>query len=310
MLLLKEDLENRPLYNLYLNLLGDTPKFIKKYLTVPSMERLKTISYFCGMDYASKDIYNFKEPISRYDHSLTTALIVWNITHDKKATLAALFHDVSTPCFSHAIDYMYGDSEKQETTEKYTMKIIRNDKKLLELLKEDKINLEDLDFKKYSIVDSPRPSLCADRFDGLILTGISWTKSVEENDIYLLTSNLTVAKNKKGLLELCFKSEAAARKAIELNNEIAKYCHSKEDKYMMELLGIIAKEAIESGVITEMDLYTENEDIIYARLKNSIYTSLKMEKFMNIKKEEIKEIDIPVKKRTLTPLLTNGNRIK
>lgn len=53
----------------------DLPNFLVKYLRLPSLLRLKNIGYFCGMDYASKDIYKFKEKISRYDHSLTVALL-------------------------------------------------------------------------------------------------------------------------------------------------------------------------------------------------------------------------------------------
>ncbi len=66
------------------------------------------------MDDASKDIYDFREYISRYDHSLTVCLIVYKLTKDKKATLAGLFHDIATPCFSHVIDYMNQDYENQE----------------------------------------------------------------------------------------------------------------------------------------------------------------------------------------------------
>ena len=301
----------KPLYNIYLNSLGDIPKFLKKYLTVPSIERLKYISYFCGMDYASKEIYNFKEPISRYDHSLTTALITWKYTNDKKATLAALFHDIGTPCFSHAIDYMNHDYIKQESTEKYTMQIIRSDSLLLTYLKKDNIKIEDLDFKKYPIVDNDRPKLCADRFDGIILPGISWTKSVNENDIYLLTSNLTVYKNERKELELGFKTEGSAKRAKELSDEIASYCMTQEDNYMMELLGTIAKKAIDLDVITEMDLYTEEENTIYIRIKNSTFPELQylVYKFENIKKEEIEDIKLNVKKKTLTPL-AGGKRIK
>ena len=61
------------------------------------------------VEFASKDIYPFKESISRFDYSLTVALIVYSLTHDKKTTLAGLFHDIATPCFSHVIDYMNQD---------------------------------------------------------------------------------------------------------------------------------------------------------------------------------------------------------
>ena len=37
------------------------PEFLIKYLDTPCLKRLKKIGYFCGMDYASKNIYDFKE---------------------------------------------------------------------------------------------------------------------------------------------------------------------------------------------------------------------------------------------------------
>lgn len=69
----------------YLEQLGypELPDFLVKYLKAPSLLRLKDIGYFCGMDYASKDIYNFKEYISRYDHSITVSLIIYRLTKNK-----------------------------------------------------------------------------------------------------------------------------------------------------------------------------------------------------------------------------------
>lgn len=135
--------------------------------------RLKKVGYFCGMDYASKDIYNFREKISRYDHSLTVSLLVYKLTKDKIMTLAGLFHDIATPCFSHVIGYMNQDYEIQESTEEYTEEILRKDNYLQKCLKEDNIDIDDIiDFKKYTIVDNDRPKVCADRIDGVILTGI------------------------------------------------------------------------------------------------------------------------------------------
>ena len=113
------------LFKFYLDTLeySERPDFLNKYLKTPCLTRLKKVGYFCGMDYASKNIYNFKENITRYDHSLTVALLTWKCTKDKKATLAGLFHDIATPCFSHVIDYMNKDYENQESTEEYTEKI-------------------------------------------------------------------------------------------------------------------------------------------------------------------------------------------
>ena len=70
----------------YLELLdyNNMPEFLHKYLDLPILLRLKNVGYFCGMDYASKDVYNFKEYITRYDHSLSVALLTWKLTLKKQ----------------------------------------------------------------------------------------------------------------------------------------------------------------------------------------------------------------------------------
>ena len=299
------------LYNTYLNLLKakDIPIFIKKYLDVPSLTRLKNIGYFCGMDYASKNIYNFKEYITRFDHSLSTALLTFKLTKNKIETLAALFHDIATPCFSHVIDYMNKDYENQESTEEYTSEIIKQDKKLQDYLKEDKINIEDIiNFKKYSIVDNKRPKLCADRLDGIILNGIAWAKNINEWDFKEIESDLKVYDNEDKEKELGFKSKDIALKTIKINEEIEKLYHSSEDNYMMELLADITRTSIENKIITYKDLYYLDEPNLFKKIKESKVEKLKnlLDKFENIKKSEIPPTIINnIKIRNIIPIANN-----
>ena len=239
----------------YLEQLGysNLPKFLIKYLKTPSLLRLKDISYFCGMDYASKDIYNFSEFISRYDHSLTVSLIVYKLTKDKKATLAGLFHDIATPCFSHVIDYMNQDYEKQESTEEYTEHILKNDKYLNECLEKDNIDINDIiNFKKYSVVDNDRPKVCADRIDGVILTGIGWTKNINKNDINSIVKDMCIFLNENNEEEIGFKSLKVAKKVLDVSESIDIYCHSTEDNYMMLLLAKITKISIEKKYVNPL----------------------------------------------------------
>lgn len=299
------------LYNTYLNSLKakDIPEFIKKYLDVLSLTRLKNIGYFCGMDYASKNIYNFKEYITRFDHSLSTALLTFKLTKNKIETLAALFHDIATPCFSHVIDYMNKDYENQESTEEYTSEIIKQDHKLQEYLKEDDINIEDIiNFKKYSIVDNKRPKLCADRLDGIILNGISWAKNINESDIKEIVSDLKVYDNEDKEKELGFKSKDIALKTIKINEEIEKLYHSSEDNYMMELLADITRISIENKIITYKDLYYLDEPNLFKKIKASKVEKLKslMDRFENIKKSEIPPTIINnIKIRNIIPIANN-----
>lgn len=293
----------------YLNL----PNFLIKYLKTPSLLRLKNIGYFCGMDYASKDIYNFREYISRYDHSLTVCLIVYKLTKDKKATLAGLFHDIATPCFSHVIDYMNQDYEKQESTEEYTEHILKSDKYLIECLKEDDININEIiNFKKYSVVDNDRPKVCADRIDGVILTGIGWTKNINKKDISNIVKDMCIFLNENNEDEIGFKSLEVAKKVLEVSESIDIYCHSREDNYMMQLLAKITKLSIEKKYITYEELYTYNEKYLFSMLKQEKDIKLQelINEFENKKIQDIPELEMPkVKIRDLNPLV-NGKRIK
>ena len=307
-------MENK-LYNEYIKLVSGNkiPDFLQKYLQTSSMIRLKNIGYFCGMDYASKHIYNFKEKISRYDHSLTVALLTWKFTNSKEATIAGLFHDIATPCFSHVIDYMNKDYENQESTEEYTKEIIENNKEIQECLKEDNILAENvIDFKRYSIVDNNRPKLCADRLDGIILTGIAWTKTIDKSDIINIVNDLAVYENEKNEKELGFKTKSIAIKALDTSNEIDKFCHTNEDNYMMELLAKITQIAIQNKIITYNDLYYIDEATLLKKIKNSKIAELKelIYKFENVTIEEIPVFNLDnVKIRDLNPLV-NGIRLK
>ncbi len=296
----------------YLDLLGlqQIPEFLKKYLSVSSLERLKKVGYFCGMDYASKSIFSFKEYISRYDHSVSVALLTFKITQDKLATLSALFHDIATPCFSHVIDYMNGDYINQESTEEYTEQILKKDKKLIKLLKEDSIDLEKIvNFKKFPLVDNNRPKICVDRLDGIITSSIAWTQNITKTDIREIINDLTIYKNEEGKEELGFSKIKIAQKILKINQKIDDFCHSKEDTYMMNFLANITKLLIEKNIITYEDLYKYDEEELWHIIKTSKDKKIQewVKKFETIK--TIPDLNYPeIKKRILNPLV-NGKRL-
>ena len=300
----------------YLNKLGlkEIPSFLIPYLECPSLKRLKQIGYFCGMDYASKDIYDFKELITRYDHSLSTALLTYRLTKDKIATIAALFHDIATPCFSHVIDYMNKDYARQESTEKYTRKIILEDEELLSLLRRDGIPIDSIiNFKQFSVVDNERPKLCADRLDGIILNGIGCTKNINADDIDDIIDDITLFINEDGEYEIGFKTESIARRVLEVNDSINEYFHSNEDNYMMELLANITKKAINKGIITEEQLYILSEKDILSLIEFSFDSELReqLHLFKTIKREDIPKIRVDnIKERSINPLVGNTRIIR
>ena len=250
-------------YEKYQQLLGEVPEFLKKYLDLDVMVRLKGISLFCGMNYASPHMYDFSLNISRFDHSLNVAMVTWNLTHDKTQTLAALFHDVSTPVFSHVIDYMNGDYMNQESTEDE----IRN-----VLLYEDGIEFEDVvDFKKHTVVDLPRPSLCADRIENTIGGGMGWANTVDYEHAKLILDSLYLDTNENGQQEICINNQEVAEYVLYINDQINKLTQSDEDIYMMQLLADLVKITIDEGLIMYEDLYRLTEDEYFDIIESYLY---------------------------------------
>lgn len=299
----------------YLKVLSSNkvPKFLKKYLKVPSLQRLKGIGYFCGMNYASKDIYNFKEYITRYDHSLTVALLVYRLTQNKEATIAGLFHDISTPCFSHVIDYMNKDYDKQESTEKNMFNIIESDSELLNLLREDKIKVNQIiEFREFTILDNDRPKLCADRIDGIIQNSYNWTQELKLEEIDTIINDICIYKNENGEDEIGFKTKEVAERVLNLSDKINEVCHSSEDNYMMELLAKITRYSINMGYITYDDLFKFSEKKMFEKfdsIKDSFIEKLLID-FRTMIPEKTPHVELPnVKSRDINPLV-NGKRLK
>ncbi len=140
------------------------PEFLNEYIETPRMQKQAQISTTCGTIYSQmfKNVFWY----SSLAHSIGVALIVWNFTKDKKQTLAGLFHDIATPAFKHAVDFMNGDYETQESTEELTTYMIKESQEIMELLERDGITVEEVeDYHKYPIADNDTPQLSSDRLE-------------------------------------------------------------------------------------------------------------------------------------------------
>ena len=158
--------ENKEIIEYLKILSNEIPDFIIEYANVPDMQRLKGISMVSACEHTKLIPYKFFH--TRYEHSLGVALIIWHFTKDKKQTIAGLYHDIATPSFSHVVDYLHGDYEKQESTEKLTRTVIKESKEIMKLLKRDNILLDEIvDYHIYPIADNNSPRLAADRLETL-----------------------------------------------------------------------------------------------------------------------------------------------
>ena len=249
----------------YKILSSDYPSFLEDYTNTPEMQRIATSCISCGCNYTN--IFDLKFMYTNLDHSIAVALIIWNFTKDKKATLAGLFHDISTPAFKHCIDFMNGDYENQESTEERTESIIVNSTELMALLKRDNIKLgEVIDYKLYPIADNDTPKLSADRLEYTLANGIFWKPIWNMEELKGIYKDLIVSKNEGGIDELTFKTPAIAEFFVEKASVLWQSWIANDDKITMQFIADTCKRMNEEGFLTIEDLYSLSEKEIINKI--------------------------------------------
>lgn len=241
------------------------PKWLLDYINTPEMQRIGTIGMNCGTDYTK--IFNNKYFYTRLEHSIAVALIIWNFTKSKKQTLAGLFHDIATPCFSHCIDYLHEDYLEQEHTETKTQEILKKSNQIMKLLNKDDIDLEEVcDYKIYPIADNPKPRLSADRLEYNFSSGITFTQIWKIEDIQKMYENLELMYNEDNIIEMGFKDISVAEKFLTGANILFKEFQGNKDKLVMQFYADIMKIMIKNNIIKESELYIYSEQEIVERI--------------------------------------------
>lgn len=263
-------LENlNPTLKKYFSILSeDFPEFLFDYINTDVMLRQDKISISCGTYYSK--MFDIKFWYSSLDHSVAVALIIWHFTKDKNQTLAGLFHDIATPCFKHCIDFLNSDSENQEFTENLTRSLILNSNEIMELLKKDNIDIDEIaDYHIYPICDNDTPMLSADRLEYTLSNGLGAIKKVwsldEVKEIY---SNIEVFEKETGVLELGFTNMNLACEFVKKMSELSICYMEDKRRFSMQFLADIMKIMSEHNLITINDLYNMSEKEIIEKIEN------------------------------------------
>lgn len=291
----------------------DFPDFLNKYLNLPLMQRLKGIGLLCGTDWTS--LYKNRFYYSRYDHSLGVALIVWHFTKDKKQTLAGLFHDLSTPLFSHVADFRKGDALTQSATEEPNKEIIMQDSELCRLLAQDGLTPEQVcDYHLYPVADNEIPQLSADRLEYMFPSGMALEGSWTMEEIQKVYSDLSVLKNEEGIDELGFRSVECAELYTYRFCMTGHVLQLNENKLTLSLLAKITSLAIEEGLLREEDCMKLSEKEAMENFEKNGSENLKKyyRTFRNMTQiEHLEEnpgegyfsVNLKVKQRYINPLV-------
>lgn len=287
---------------------------MERYVKAPALQRLKGVDMNCGLQFTSFPLFRNIQPYTRYEHSVNCARLAWHFTKDRKQALACLFHDIATPVFSHTVDFMHGDAMKQESTEDGTREIIENDPVISKLLEEDHIPIEDVcDYHRYPICDNDSPKLSCDRLE-YILGGIVSFGFGTKEDVFEIVKDIVIGINEDSQPELCFQSEEKAVKFARYALHCGIIYSCCVDRYGMEVLSKLLKEAFELGILNEDDLYSDETAVVKKLVCSSLsekwydYTHMSRIRLSSAAKEGY--LQVHAKKRYINPLVIHRGRVK
>ena len=290
------------------------PRWLMDYINTPAMQRTDGVNLSCGVCYSR--IFNPVYWYSNLDHGVGAALIVWHFTENKTQTLAALFHDIATPVFKHCIDFMNGDSEKQESIEGRTEQMIRDSKEIMALLKRDGIPVEEVcDYHDYPIADNDAPRLSSDRLEYTFSSGLTFFRIWNLDDIRRFYNDLTIMKNEEGVEEMGFRTAKVGEEYVSRALGLWASYISDADRTVMQFLADIVRSAIAKGFLTVDDLYVLSEEEVIWKIQNETddYLSLSFSKFAQAESVYASDsgtngkycVSVKAKRRYINPLVMN-----
>lgn len=295
---------------------NEIPAFVRACASAPCMQRLRNVGMNCGCEYTSFPRFAGLSPYSRFDHSLGAALIVQHFTHDEKQTVAGLLHDVATPVFAHVVDFLHGDYLVQESTEDGTRAIIDGDEALQRCLRQYGLCTDDVcDYHRYPIADNDSPRLSADRLEYTLGNLLNYRIRAAA-DVRAFYDDLRADVNEDGMPELVFSDAKTAEDFAFASLECSKIYVSAEDRYAMQMLSELLRDALRHGVLSEADLYTDEPAVIRKLQQNGETAAMwrRYRAYRTILRSEAPRDGaqwrrIAAKKRYIDPLIRGVGRV-
>lgn len=290
---------------------GNLPYLLRAAMDAEEVLRLKGVGMDCGCQYTRLKRYENAAPYDRFEHSVGVALIVWNFTRDPAQAMAGLLHDIATPAFAHTVDFMKGDYDAQEETEKGAEAIIAGSQTLSALLKREGLSVGDVaDSHQYPIADNPSPMLSADRLEYTLgnLTRFGFWTLAQAEKAY---RDIRPAPDGS---ELCFSTPEIAERFARDTLLCSRVYVSDGNRYAMQLLSEILSDAIRMGALTEESLWAEEAPVI-RRIREVEPLRARWERFRNLRaarrtdRPDALARRVSAKRRWIDPLVTDFGRV-
>lgn len=215
-----------------------------------TLQRLKGIHQF-GMPQRFYPYPGF----SRYEHSVGVMAVMRRLGANVEEQAAGLIHDVSHTAFSHLVDWVMGDRDKEDHQDKNLGRVIAAST-IPSIARKYGLDPEKIvDVKQYDLLERPAPELCADRIDYTLREFHTWA---QPDSVQQCIGDLA---NHQG--RIVFSTKDSARKfAYGYAKCQREHWGGAECTVRWELLTRALKQALDSRLIEPSDFDFEDEHLI------------------------------------------------
>lgn len=295
----------------------EMPEFLRALADTPPMARLRQVGMNCGCEYTAFPRFAGWLPYSRFDHSVGVGLIVWHFTGDLRQSAAGLLHDAAAPAFAHVVDFLHGDHLRQESTEARTAEVIAASPELRAALGGYGLAPEEVaDCSRFPVADNDAPRLCADRLE-YTLGDLRCYGFAGADTVRSFYEDLTVWVNEDGVPELAFRTRETARAFTEAALAVSRVYVADEDRFAMDALAGLLRDALDRGVLTAEDLDTTEPRVI-GKLTSDPASAAMWRRFRGYRRVLRREtppekpegwVQVPAKLRCIDPLVSGQGRV-
>lgn len=137
-----------------------TSPIVLELIKTKAFQRLKGISQF-----GIPNEYYHLDGYSRYEHSIGVYIFLDRLGASEEEQVAGLLHDISHTAFSHLVDWVIGDSSKEDYQDKRHLSVLQ-EREIAQILSKYGYSAENIaDYHRFRLLEQDAPDLCADRID-------------------------------------------------------------------------------------------------------------------------------------------------
>lgn len=278
---------------------------LKDLMKSEALQRLKGIS-----QHGITALIGITPPFSRFDHSVGAMLLVRRLGASLDEQIAALLHDVSHTAFSHVIDFVFNDHNRQSYHEEKKSDFIAGTDIPKILGKYEKNWVEFMDEEKFKLLEQESPALCADRLD-YFLRDLEFLGLANSDEIRATVESLAVRDGRIVVID----PDAARWMAYTfIETDRASWSNFREVG-LYQLTAEAIKVASNLGIVDESDIWS-SDNALWEKLCSAAHPDVK--RYVDLITpgtrftwdDENPVFRVATKIRSIDPLVSSGNSVK